>query len=123
MSILTDWLDEYGNGEKLGTDTVYARVIPQPGGPDILTITQVTPTPAGPEQTERYLITPDTAETTPGAHRYLSTACWHAQHTTNTDEADQYHAYCRSMVGMAGAKRPGRCKFCPAHCECPCHQQ
>lgn len=46
-----------------------------------------------------------------GRHRYLSTGCAHSD-----------HLYCNSMTGMAGAKRPGRCKGCDAHCICPCHR-
>ncbi|WP_060905374.1 hypothetical protein [Streptomyces scabiei] len=45
------------------------------------------------------------------AHQYLSTGCWHGD-----------HAYCQSMTGLNGSKRPGECKFCHAPCECPCHQ-
>lgn len=40
-------------------------------------------------------------------HRYLSTACLHGEHD-----------YCKAMVGQAGEKRPGRCKFCNALCVC-----
>jgi hypothetical protein len=43
-------------------------------------------------------------------HDYLSTACLHGQHT-----------YCQSDSGAAGAKIPGKCKFCPALCSCECH--
>lgn len=43
-------------------------------------------------------------------HEYLSTACWHGDHD-----------YCNSMTGYGGEKRPGRCKFCDAHCRCECH--
>ncbi len=47
-------------------------------------------------------------------HHYLSTACLHGRHD-----------YCRSEVKLdgTGPKRPGRCKFCPALCTCPCHQR
>jgi hypothetical protein len=44
------------------------------------------------------------------AHVYLSTGCFHGEHT-----------YCQSMTGAAGAKRPAQCKFCAAPCTCPCH--
>lgn len=47
----------------------------------------------------------------PGDHDYLSTGCLHGE-----------HAYCQSMTGQAGAKRPGRCKFCDARCVCSCHK-
>ncbi|WP_030670560.1 hypothetical protein [Streptomyces rimosus] len=46
-----------------------------------------------------------------GGHTYLSTGCLHGE-----------HGYCQSMTGLAGAKRPARCKFCEAPCICPCHQ-
>lgn len=52
------------------------------------------------------------AEPGPAAtdHVYLSTGCWHGD-----------HAYCQSMTGLNGAKRPGECKFCQASCRCECH--
>ncbi|MFD3516265.1 hypothetical protein [Streptomyces sp. NPDC058657] len=43
-------------------------------------------------------------------HVYLSTGCFHGE-----------HAYCQSMTGQQGEKRPGRCKFCEARCTCSCH--
>lgn len=43
-------------------------------------------------------------------HSYLSTGCFHGE-----------HAYCQSMTGQQGEKRPGRCKFCEARCTCSCH--
>jgi hypothetical protein len=46
----------------------------------------------------------------PGVHRYLSTGCYHGD-----------HAYCQSMTGLNGAKRPASCKFCQAACQCECH--
>lgn len=46
-----------------------------------------------------------------GGHTYLSTGCLHGE-----------HGYCQSMTGLAGAKRPARCKFCEAPCICPCHR-
>jgi hypothetical protein len=47
-----------------------------------------------------------------GRHRYLSTGCLHGD-----------HLYCNAMTGMAGAKRPGRCKGCDdGRCICPCHR-
>lgn len=46
-----------------------------------------------------------------GAHVYLSTSCLHDQHD-----------YCQSNTGLAGAKKPKSCKFCPAGCICPCHK-
>jgi hypothetical protein len=45
-------------------------------------------------------------------HDYLSTGCLHGE-----------HAYCQSMTGTQGQKRPGRCKFCDARCSCPCHAE
>ncbi|MEV2259161.1 hypothetical protein AB0J13_10935 [Streptomyces anulatus] len=50
------------------------------------------------------------AELTESGHVYLSTGCLHGE-----------HAYCQSMTGQQGEKRPGRCKFCDALCTCPCH--
>lgn len=44
-------------------------------------------------------------------HWYISTGCFHDD-----------HAYCQSMTGLNGAKRPGRCKHCDAPCRCPCHR-
>lgn len=46
-----------------------------------------------------------------GGHEYLSTGCFHGE-----------HGYCQAMTGLAGAKRPARCKFCDAPCVCPCHE-
>jgi hypothetical protein len=43
-------------------------------------------------------------------HRYLSTGCLHGDHD-----------YCKSMTGLAGAKRPAECKKCGAKCICQCH--
>jgi len=43
-------------------------------------------------------------------HIYLSTGCLHGQHD-----------YCQSDTGLAGAKKPSRCKWCDAFCQCPCH--
>ena len=43
-------------------------------------------------------------------HVYLSTGCLHGD-----------HAYCQSMTGLNGAKRPGSCKQCGARCICGCH--
>lgn len=49
---------------------------------------------------------------TGGGHRYLSTGCLHG-----------HHDYCRNpRRDDGGLKVPGRCKFCPATCVCPCHQ-
>jgi hypothetical protein len=45
-------------------------------------------------------------------HVYLSTACLHG-----------VHEHCQAMVGVNGEKRPATCKFCEAHCVCPCHGQ
>lgn len=45
-------------------------------------------------------------------HEYLSTGCLHGRHD-----------YCRNDKGQAGPKKPGRCKFCDAKCQCPCHQE
>ncbi|MDX3532508.1 hypothetical protein P1P75_40475 [Streptomyces sp. ID05-39B] len=47
-----------------------------------------------------------------GTHAYLSTGCLHGD-----------HAYCQGMTGLAGAKRPGECKFCRASCLCRCHRR
>ncbi|WP_331746772.1 hypothetical protein OH809_45440 (plasmid) [Streptomyces sp. NBC_00873] len=47
-----------------------------------------------------------------GGHVYLSTGCLHGE-----------HAYCQSMTGQQGEKRPGRCKFCDARCTCSCHAE
>lgn len=44
-------------------------------------------------------------------HWYLSTGCLH-----------QDHAYCAGMTGLAGVKRPARCKFCDVPCRCRCHR-
>lgn len=52
----------------------------------------------------------DQAKEQAGAHRYLSTACFHGDHD-----------YCKSMTGYHGEKRPARCKFCDARCACFCH--
>jgi hypothetical protein len=51
-------------------------------------------------------------------HQYLSTACHHAV----CDNRPELHFYCKSMTGYQGEKRPGKCKWCPAECGCPCHQ-
>ena len=51
---------------------------------------------------------PDTST----GHVYLSTGCLHGD-----------HAYCKAMTGMNGAKRPGECKHCRAHCVCGCHTE
>jgi hypothetical protein len=45
-------------------------------------------------------------------HVYLSTGCHHGD-----------HAYCQAMTGLNGAKRPSRCKFCDARCQCSCHDE
>lgn len=47
-----------------------------------------------------------------GVHVYLSTGCLHGE-----------HGYCAAMVGVQGAKRPARCKFCAAQCVCDCHAE
>ncbi len=52
------------------------------------------------------------ARLTRRGHIYLSTGCRHGD-----------HAYCQSMTGLNGAKRPGECKHCQARCVCPCHQR
>jgi hypothetical protein len=44
-------------------------------------------------------------------HYYLSTGCLHGRHD-----------YCNAMKGLDGAKAPAQCKFCRAHCRCPCHR-
>lgn len=43
-------------------------------------------------------------------HVYLSTSCWHDEHT-----------YCQSNTGLCGHKTPGQCKFCESACICTCH--
>lgn len=48
--------------------------------------------------------------TAAAGHAYLSTGCYHGDHT-----------YCQSMTGLNGAKRPASCKFCQASCRCGCH--
>lgn len=48
----------------------------------------------------------------PAAHEYLSTGCLHGQHD-----------YCSNVDGIAGLKKPARCKFCAAPCQCPCHNE
>lgn len=53
-------------------------------------------------------------------HHYLSTGCLHGEMTLPDGRTG--HQYCQGMTGMAGAKRGGRCKFCDAPCQCPCHQ-
>jgi hypothetical protein len=45
-------------------------------------------------------------------HIYLSTSCFHDQHN-----------YCQAHTGLSGAKTPAVCKWCPAVCVCPCHQE
>ena len=44
-------------------------------------------------------------------HTYLSTGFHHGQHD-----------YCQATEGQAGPKDPGKCKWCPSKCVCPCHQ-
>ncbi|MET8746363.1 hypothetical protein [Streptomyces sp. NPDC004728] len=60
------------------------------------------------------LLRPRKAEVSeaPQEHVYLSTGCLHGE-----------HAYCQSMTGQQGEKRPGRCKFCDARCTCSCHAE
>lgn len=52
-------------------------------------------------------------------HWYLSTGCLHG----GRDHTQPGHTYCRSDTGLAGAKRPGTCKFCGAKCRCRCHRE
>ncbi|HEY6116644.1 MAG TPA: hypothetical protein VI172_11855 [Candidatus Dormibacteraeota bacterium] len=47
-----------------------------------------------------------------GSHSYLSTSCLHDR-----------HRYCQSNTGLAGAKKPARCKWCPSACACSCHKE
>lgn len=54
----------------------------------------------------------DRPRTESSVHVYLSTGCYHGD-----------HAYCQSMTGLAGAKRPGECKKCAAKCICLCHRE
>lgn len=58
----------------------------------------------------RAAITQWLAEQQAGPHVYLSTGCYHGRHD-----------YCAAMTGMRGEKRPARCKWCEARCECDCH--
>lgn len=51
-----------------------------------------------------------TQATETAGHVYLSTGCLHGD-----------HAYCKSMTGLNGSKRPGECKHCGAKCQCGCH--
>lgn len=43
-------------------------------------------------------------------HVYLSTSCFHDEHT-----------YCQSNTGQCGQKKPACCKFCQSPCICDCH--
>jgi hypothetical protein len=45
-------------------------------------------------------------------HAYLSTGCLHGAHD-----------YCKSMTGIQGTKRGGKCKFCDTQCICTCHTE
>lgn len=45
-------------------------------------------------------------------HIYLSTSCFHGNHT-----------YCQNETGLIGTKIPGECKFCHSKCICPCHRE
>lgn len=54
---------------------------------------------------------PERSDPGPAEHRYLSTGCLHGE-----------HAYCSSMTGVSGDKRPAQCKFCSAKCVCSCHE-
>jgi hypothetical protein len=45
-------------------------------------------------------------------HVYLSTSCFHGNHT-----------YCQTETGLIGVKIPGECKFCHSPCICPCHRE
>jgi hypothetical protein len=47
-----------------------------------------------------------------GTHVYLSTSCLH-----------DTHGYCQGNTGLSGAKKPARCKFCGAPCQCRCHTE
>lgn len=46
-----------------------------------------------------------------GNHAYLSTACLHEQAATTETEQKRFRSSCRFF-----------CKFCPAPCQCPCHE-
>lgn len=50
-----------------------------------------------------------------GAHAYLSTACFHANHEYRKS------AQAVSDHGETWTKSPSQCKFCAARCQCPCH--
>jgi hypothetical protein len=56
------------------------------------------------------------------AHTYLSTACLHA--TTEPGRED-LHAECAiDATRWDGThKTAARCKWCPARCICPCHEE
>lgn len=54
-----------------------------------------------------------------GTHHYLSTGCLHGNQILPDGRTG--HAYCQGDTGHAGSKRPARCKFCGAPCQCPCH--
>lgn len=62
------------------------------------------------EQHDRWRAILDEPRPEPGVHVYLSTGCFHGDHD-----------YCKSMTGLAGAKRPASCKKCGARYICPCH--
>lgn len=53
-------------------------------------------------------------------HRYLSTGCFHGDLVLPDGRTG--HEYCQGEVGAVGAKKPAKCKHCPAKCRCLCHQ-
>lgn len=55
-----------------------------------------------------------------GRHVYLSTGCLHEDEVMPDGRTG--HEYCAGTAGLAGAKRPARCKHCDAPCICPRHQ-
>jgi hypothetical protein len=52
-------------------------------------------------------------------HRYLSWACWHADH----DPQPELHGYCQTNAKRYDGteKVAAECKFCPSKCVCGCH--
>lgn len=53
------------------------------------------------------------------AHRYLSTACLHAA----ADDRPELHHHCATDTQRHDGthKHAATCKWCPAQCTCPCH--
>ena len=59
------------------------------------------------------------AATQATGHVYLSTGCLHGDLVLPDGRTG--HQYCQSDTGKAGAKKPSRCKWCDAFCQCACH--